>query len=620
MLKRNSVLLFSAFVIPALLFSLSAALAYPDMAINGSNNTSTPEVAISSYGANIVIIQHLIEVDQVTYPGYFRVVETIIYKNLGTEDYSGPVYTYVQDGAFNIAVVKLEMAAGRGKNTIEAFQVSENVVGWNDIIPSGTDMAPMYQIEYMVPAGSTGKTTESVTFTKKLKYQTNVNYIYMAISGMPAMVVKLEKSDRMKTTVLDNDGSDIKADFFEVIGNSETYNWLQPQFSEISFELSELNLSKSEVTAIISIPTSTQATIKPAETIINSIRNSDEQLPQQDKTNQIIAITGSIIIFILIILLVTKSLKIKKKINKSSYSSQIPLLNVIPKFEMIDVKRGYEVLSNNDIRFGIKIINNTDYTITDIEIILDYDNKLFLLRNEKIFYLGHILPKSERTEKFILTPISCIHNEMISATIFCKDHTGEKHIVQMRPKDVHCVSPFLKEKPMFEGEFAEFATKSKYIEIGLSFSGIGIKEIGDIIKSSCTHRLSVVGEHEVDKTTIINLAGESIGEKAYYLLTGVIQPYNDVTQVALRAYSDRPHGLHGFLNEIAMSIRHLVSSIQSAREIGIIENKQVINIIDSVVQRTNFKAMSNGSVEVNIEDSIIQRSNFDTTKDENIET
>ena len=67
---------------------------------------------------------------------------------------------------------------------------------------------------------------------------------------------------------------------------------------------------------------------------------------------------------------------------------------------------------------------------------------------------------------------------MISATIFCKDHTGEKHIVQMRPKDVHCVSPFLKEKPMLEGEFAEFAAKSKYIEIGLSFSGIGIKEIG----------------------------------------------------------------------------------------------------------------------------------------------
>ncbi len=253
MLTRNSVLFISAFVIPALLFSLSTASAYPDMAINGSNNTSTPEVTTSSYGANVVIIQHLIEVDQVTYPGYLRVVETIIYKNLGTENYSGPVYTYVQDGAFNVAVAKMEMAASGGTNTIEAFQVSENVVGWNDIILSGTGMAPMYQIEYMVPAEPTGKTTESVTFTKKLKYPTNVNYIYMPITGMPVLVVKLEKSDGMETTVLDIDGGKIDADFFEEIGNSETYNWFQPLFVDISFELRKSNPAGSDITLYLVI-------------------------------------------------------------------------------------------------------------------------------------------------------------------------------------------------------------------------------------------------------------------------------------------------------------------------------------------------------------------------------
>lgn len=253
MLKRNSVLFISAFVILAQLFLLSTASAYPDMAINGNNSTSTPEVTTSSYGANVVIIQHLIEVDQVTYPGYFRVVETIIYKNLGTENYSGPVYTYVQDGTFNIAVSKMEMATGGGRNPIEAFQVSENVVGWNDIILSGPGMAPMYQIEYMVPAEPTGKTTESVTFTKKLKYPTNVNYIYMPITGMPALVVKLEKSDGMKTTVLDNEGSIIQADFFEESGNSETYNWFQPLFVEISFELSKSNMVGSDITLYLLI-------------------------------------------------------------------------------------------------------------------------------------------------------------------------------------------------------------------------------------------------------------------------------------------------------------------------------------------------------------------------------
>ena len=253
MLKQKSVLFISAFVILALLFSLSTASAYPDMADNGSNNTSTPEVTTSSYGANVVIIQHLIEVDQVTYPGYFRVVETIIYKNLGTENYSGPIYTYVQNGAFNIAVTKTEMAADGGRNTIEDFQISENVVGWNDIILSGTGMAPMYQIEYMVPAEPTGKTTESVTFTKKLKYPTNVNYIYMPITGMRSLVVKLVKSDGMKTTVLDNEGSIINADFIEENGNLETYYWDQPLFVEISFELSKSNPAGSDITLYLII-------------------------------------------------------------------------------------------------------------------------------------------------------------------------------------------------------------------------------------------------------------------------------------------------------------------------------------------------------------------------------
>ena len=164
---------------------------------------------------------------------------------------------------------------------------------------------------------------------------------------------------------------------------------------------------------------------------------------------------------------------------------------------------------------------------------------------------------------------------------------------------------------MREGEFVELAEESKeHSEEGISFSGIDINEIAEIIKSSCIHRLYTVGEYEVDRKKILCLAGESIGEQAYYLLTAVIQPYKGATQVALQAYSDKPYGLRGFLNEIAGSVRHLVGSVQSAKEIGIIENKQVINIIDSVVQRTSFGGIGDGgSVEVNIEGSVVHRSN-----------
>ena len=276
----------------------------------------------------------------------------------------------------------------------------------------------------------------------------------------------------------------------------------------------------------------------------------------------------------------------------------------------IEVRRGYEVLPNNDLKFGIRVINPTPYLIADVETIFDYDKTLFSLKGGELHTLANIHPGGERTVKYVLTPITCVHNEKIGATIRYNDHTGERRTEQMRPKEVHCVCPFLKEKAIREGRFAELAAKSEYIDAELSFSGIDVSKIADLIKESCSHRLCAVSEHGIDNTIILNLAGESISEESYYLLTAIIQLHRekDITRIALRAYSDKPHGLHGFLNEITASIRHLVGSVQSARELGAIESTQVINIIDSVVQRTSFGGTGDGgSAEVNIKDSVVHR-------------
>lgn len=43
----------------------------------------------------------------------------------------------------------------------------------------------------------------------------------------------------------------------------------------------------------------------------------------------------------------------------------------------IDIKRAYDILPNNNITFGIRITNNTDLVISDVQIILDYNESLF---------------------------------------------------------------------------------------------------------------------------------------------------------------------------------------------------------------------------------------------------
>jgi len=279
-----------------------------------------------------------------------------------------------------------------------------------------------------------------------------------------------------------------------------------------------------------------------------------------------------------------------------------------------NIKRGYVVLPNNDIKFGIRVTNNMGYTITDVDTILDYNEELFNFKGSKIQRIGNIQPDNARTATYLLKPLGCIHNEQINAIITYKDHTGKKQTLHMRPKEVHCVCPFLKEKPMSEGEYSRLAASSEIVQEGISFKGISVEELAKFMGETCRHMLHKVREYDVEGKKVIYLSGESVGEKAYYLLTAVIQEYKGLTQVVLRAHSDKKYGLNGFMNEMADSLRHLVGSVQNAKEIGIIENTQVINIIDSVVQRTNFNMGEGGSTQVDIRDSMVQRSKIGGNK------
>jgi glycine betaine/proline transport system substrate-binding protein len=119
----------------------------------------------------------------------------------------------------------------------------------------------------------------------------------------------------------------------------------------------------------------------------------------------------------------------------------------------LELKRGFVELPDNNVRFGIKVINTSDYAISEVEVILDYRKSLFELDGSKIEELGTIPPAVEQTAEFILKPLSCIHKAEIGATIRYKDHLWKRHTQEMRAKEVHCVCPFLKEKAITRADF-----------------------------------------------------------------------------------------------------------------------------------------------------------------------
>jgi glycine betaine/proline transport system substrate-binding protein len=150
-------------------------------------------------------------------------------------------------------------------------------------------------------------------------------------------------------------------------------------------------------------------------------------------------------------------------------------------------------------------------------------------------------------------------------------------------------------------KFLELSTVGHSIEAGINFEGVTVDQLTSFLMQTCTNRLYKVDEYSIEGGRILYLASESIGEKAYYLLTAIIKENEGLTQVMLRAVSDKSHGLNGFMNEITADLRHIVNTVQSAHEIGVIRKEQVINIINSVVQRSSFGGSGGeGAASVNI--------------------
>ncbi|MDP3105666.1 MAG: PQQ-binding-like beta-propeller repeat protein, partial [Candidatus Methanoperedens sp.] len=169
----------------------------------------------------------------------------------------------------------------------------------------------------------------------------------------------------------------------------------------------------------------------------------------------------------------------------------------------LQVLRGYSVLSNNDLKFGIRLINSTNFVITDTDVILDYTKDLFSMKTSEIQHLGNITPNGKRTATYLLKPLGCIHNEQINALITYKDHTGIKQTLHMSPKEVHCVCPFLKEKPLSEGEYSRLTASSEFVQEGISFKGITVDDLAKFMGETCRHMLHKVREYDIEGKKVI---------------------------------------------------------------------------------------------------------------------
>lgn len=242
MLSIKSIIFFSTVLILVLISSFPSGYAFAHYASNNSTGNSTGmmgNTSISSNVVEIIIVQHLIEVDHLKNEGYLTVSETIIFRNVGTQNYTGPIYTWLQDDAFNLVVTKNTMAMDSQGIAITSFQVDDNIIGWDDSIQSSMGMPSMYHLEYMIPVDPDMEKDGSIDFIKKITVPATVNYNYVPMTGMYALVINTIQLENTGIMITDGDGVEIEPDLVEEANNLKKYNWVSPSFDQICIEISE---------------------------------------------------------------------------------------------------------------------------------------------------------------------------------------------------------------------------------------------------------------------------------------------------------------------------------------------------------------------------------------------
>jgi len=106
-----------------------------------------------------------------------------------------------------------------------------NILSWNDSIAKNSSLPFLYAVEYVVT--QTGSGMEN--FSKKLTIPGIINYSYMEKPGLPAVIVKINKSEGSTVRFLDENGNEITPTESDQKGELNRFS--SPTFNELNVEI-----------------------------------------------------------------------------------------------------------------------------------------------------------------------------------------------------------------------------------------------------------------------------------------------------------------------------------------------------------------------------------------------
>ncbi len=240
---------------------LTPACGYPWMAGNNSTAQNATQQAnevllnTTQSDKDIALLEHLIEVDDVQFQSENKlyVRETLIFKNVGTQNFSGSLRTWVPDGAQIIKrndrgeVTKEEMTTGNITDFLPIVQ-NGNILSWRDDIETNS-IASIYIIEYLVTVNPEGTLVKSVVYTKMLAYPALINYQYAPSQDIPPLVLVITKPQDSSITLTDENGNKISPSDVSEQGNVVTDRFSSTQFQELNIWFTASAIAPAQIAA-----------------------------------------------------------------------------------------------------------------------------------------------------------------------------------------------------------------------------------------------------------------------------------------------------------------------------------------------------------------------------------
>jgi hypothetical protein len=166
-------------------------------------------------------------------------------------------------------------------------------------------------------------------------------------------------------------------------------------------------------------------------------------------------------------------------------------------------------------------------------------------------------------------------------------------------KQIH---DFLSKKPITELDYVYLIRSMFFVQRGYTLGDVSVNSVCEHVLREC-ECMSLVRFYNFKNESLLLFSGES-ADKRSFLLTVAVKKQDDIVHIAFKLYSDKKEGLEDFLTKISEIIKYTIIVMSFAKEIERVEIKKIINIIDSIVQRSKI-----GENDANkfIKNSIIQR-------------